>query len=136
MDIIVSDILFEGSGYDVPELPPDVSLYTTQMFQSGHAVENILYIDKFLDEDRTINLEKLELAVLLLIEYLEFSIKLENPIYVFLGNMRECFNKRGIQSHNLEQISEESSFILGFVNSIAEENSTNRKVVVQYAIAM
>src|SRR5689334_21066937 len=92
-----------------------------------------LCIDKFLDEDMTIDLEKLELAISLLIEYLEISVKSENPIYVILRNMDLYFMRRKLSPEKLDQIIEESSFILGFCQSIADEESLSKKVIIKFA---
>lgn len=87
-------------------------------------------MDKFLDSDNTIDLEKFELAIILLIEYLEKSVKFENAIYVFLGNMAEYIRVRKLT--DIDKIIEECSFILGFSQAIADENKIDRDVIVRF----
>jgi hypothetical protein len=140
MDIFTSEVIFEQQDNlpksdviippNVPEIHKEVM---TEFLQSGYFFDNHLYIDKFLDEDLTIDLEKLELAIVLIVEYLENSVKNKKPIYVFLGNMDRYFTRRHTRLSNIEQITEESSFILGFCQSIADNESDNRKFIFQYA---
>lgn len=94
--------------------------------------EKTINIGSFLDVDRTINLEKLELAISLLISYLEKSVKSENPIYVYLGDMDTYFNARNININNIERITEEAQFIIGFCQAIADEESVENKFVFQF----
>lgn len=103
-----------------------------EFLESGYFFDNGLYIDRFLDKDRTIDLEKLDLAIVLLIEYLEISVKSKKSIYVFLRNMRGYLEKRGIRLDNIEQIIEESSFILGFCQSVADNESDNKEFIFQF----
>jgi len=123
MDINVNEVVFEGGEYS-----PGIM---TQFLGSGYFVNNSLQMDRFLDEDRTIDLEKLELGISLAIYKLENSEKIEEPIKVFLGNMDRYFLHRGIQSHEIDRIIEESSFILGYCKAIADEIST-REVIISY----
>lgn len=103
-----------------------------QFLSSDYLVDNTLMMNRFLDVDRTIDLEKLELAIMLTISHLENSVKHSEPIYINLGNMEEYFKARNIHPTNLEQIVEESSFILGFCSSLAEEHELDRKVNIQF----
>ena len=124
METKLNEIVFEdgNNSNDIRE----------QFLSSGYLVNNTLMMDRFLDVDRTIDLEKLELAIMLTVEHLENSIKYSEPIYMNLGNMEAYFKARSIPSTNLEQIVEESSFILGFCSSVAEEYELDRKVNVQF----
>jgi len=123
MNINVNEVIFEGGEYS-----PDIM---TQFLGSGYFVDNSLKIDRFLDTDKTIDLEKLELGISIAISHLENSEKIEEPIKVFLGNMDRYFLHRGIQSHETDRIIEESSFILGFCKAIADEVST-KEVLISY----
>lgn len=124
METKLNEVIFEGGN--------DSDVIGEQFLSSGYLVDSTLMMDRFLDRDKTIDLEKLELAIMLTVEHLENSIKIENPIYVFLGNMDVYFKIRGITSDNLDRILEESSFILGFCSSVADEYELNRKVNVQF----
>lgn len=124
MDENVTELIFENSNgsQDIME----------QFLSSDCLEDNCLMIDKFLDnEDNTIDLDKLELSIILLVEYLENSVKDLKPIYINIGNMDVYVQKRNIQK-NLERITEESSFILGFSQSIADENKIDREIIVRF----
>lgn len=140
MDIFANEIIFETednfpkTNIIIPKAIPEIHKEIMKEFlESGYFLNNGLCVNKFLDDDLTIDLEKLELAIILSVEYLEFSVKSKKPIYVFLRNMKQYFTHRGIGLSNIEQITEESSFILGFCQSIADSESINRKVIIQYA---
>ncbi len=120
-----------------PELPPNLSeerkVVMWEFLDSGYLFDNHLYMDRFLGEDLTIDLEKLELGISLTVEYLEFSVKFKNPIYVFLGNMDRYFLRRGIKVTDLDRVIEESSFILGFCQAMFDEESKEKQFIVQFA---
>jgi hypothetical protein len=122
MENKVTEMLFDG-GNDSDDI-------LEQLLTSNHYYDNGLNISKFLDEDNTIDIEKLELAIILLIQHLEKSVKFENPIYVNLGNMSEYVERRGLI--DLNDIIEDSSFILGFSQAIADENKIYRDVIVRF----
>jgi len=122
-----SDVVIPSN---VPEIHKEIML---EFLQSGYFFDRTLNIDRFLDVDSTIDLEKLELALTLISEYLEFSVKSKEPIYVFLGNMNSYFLRRGISDKDLDRVIEESSFILGFCQSIIDNESDNKKFVFQFA---
>lgn len=140
METIINEIVFEKSDKSPKTetiLPKELSYEPmVQFVQSGYFINNTLQMDRFLDSDKTIDLEKLELAIILLIEYLEFFSKSDEPIYIFLGGMDIYFDTRGIGIKNIERVTEESSFILGFCNSIAQENALEHAVVVQYKLGV
>lgn len=118
----MEEIIFENSNNS-----PDIM---EQFLSSDYFLHNELNIVRFLDEDNTIDLEKLELAVILAISYLENSVKIYEPIYINIGNMEEYIDKRKLDS--IERITEESSFILGFCQAIADENKINQNVIVRF----
>lgn len=122
MENKIIDVLFEGGNNSDDILE--------QLLTSNHYFDNGLDISKFLDKDNTIDLEKLELAIILLIDHLENSVKFENPIYMNLGNMSEYVERRGLI--DLDNIIEESRFILGFSQAIADENKIDRDVIVRF----
>jgi hypothetical protein len=116
-------IIFEGGNDSLDILE--------QFLSSDYYENNQLNMNRFLDDDRTINLEKLELALVLLIDHLEKSVKIDLPIYVNLGNMNEYTIARGIEN-DMDKIIEESTFILGFCQAIATENEIDNKVIVRF----
>lgn len=124
MDINVNEIVFEGG-------PPNQDI-KTQFLSSGYFENNSLYMDRFLAEDKTIDLEKLTLAIQLMMEYLEFSEKFESPIHIFIRNMSLYFERRGIKFHEMDRIIEESSFILGYCKACIEQETLTKKVIILY----
>lgn len=122
MEENIVDILFEGGdeSNDILE----------QLLTSGYYTDGCLMVDRFLDDDNTIDLEKLEVAIILLIDYLEKSVKFEKPIYVILGNMSEYVRRRGLT--DIDKIVEECTFILGFSQAVSTENEIDRKVTVVF----
>lgn len=125
----MNEIVFEAEHLELSEHSKDI---TQQFLESGYFENSTLKMDRFLDADKTIDLEKLELAIILAIGHLEKSVKIENAIYVFLGNMGEYFTRRGIDLKDIEQITEECSFILGFCQAIADEESNDKEVFVLF----
>jgi hypothetical protein len=91
-----------------------------------------IYIDKYLNEDRTIDLEKLSLGIAILISAHEFSEKSKRPIKLFIKNIKQYFEARKVPVDNLQRITEESHFILGFCQASADEDRTNREVIVMF----
>lgn len=140
MDVTLNEVIFESDGNDErlvklvvnPNWSGEYKSLMADFICSGYFVDNTLMMDRFLDKDLTIDLEKLELAIMLAIEYLEFSDKFEDAIYIFLGNMEKYFELRGIKLPQLDRVLEESGFILGFCTAAAEEFAISRKVLVQF----
>lgn len=122
MDNKVSEVIFEGGNNSDDILD--------QFLSSNYYKDNTLDIVRFLDSDRTIDLEKLELAIILLIEHLEKSIKIGNRIYVNIGNMGEYIAIRELE--DIDRIIEECSFIIGFSQSIATENQLDNEIIVRF----
>lgn len=122
MDSNFVEVIFEG-GNDSEDI-------LEQFLSSNYYKNNSLDIVRFLDKDLTIDIEKLELAIILLIEHLENSVNLENPIYINLGNMKEYIALRELD--DMERITEECSFILGFSQAVADDNEINNKIIVRF----
>lgn len=123
METTLNEIIFDG-GNDSDDV-------LEQFITSNYHENNQLNVAKFLDEDRTIDLEKLELGIILIIEYLENSVKIETPIYINLGNMQEYFSLRHI-TDRVDRITEECQFILGFCQAIADEYKMDREIIVRF----
>lgn len=138
METKIEEVIFEKSEENSKTetiLPHELSYEPMiQFVNSGYFTKNALQIDRFLDEDKTIDLEKLELAIILLIEYLEFFNKTDSPIYIHIGGMDKYLQKRGIGIDNVERITEESSFIIGFCSAAAHENALEHAVIVRFKI--
>lgn len=93
-------------------------------------------ISKFLNEDKTINLELLELSVRLSVRFLDSVIDVNSfptdgiremavkcrQIGVGIMGLADYYLERGV-SYGSEKALEELSFIMGFINSIAEDES-------------
>src|SRR5512147_3252716 len=97
--------VFEGGGYPVDEnLLENITEEQRQLFiecmKSGHYIDGI-DISRFLREDLSINLEKLELAVILAVTALESNSPQED-VTLKLRNLQEYYSLRGI-SGDLEQ---------------------------------
>lgn len=140
MDTTINEIYFESpddspkSTVEIPsEVPEEHVGIMTQFLQSGYTDCKGLYINRFLEPDKTIDLERLELALLLLIEYQEFSDKSGERIYVFLKNMDAYLKERSILATDIERITEESHFILGFCRAVADEYCIIRPVEVLFS---
>lgn len=99
-----------------------------EMMKSGHYQDGI-YIPKFLRDDLSINLEKLELAVTLSVQMLEANR--DEDITLNLKGLKEYYLIRGILG-NAEQERTERTFILGFVTSVAAETSLRDTLQVKY----
>lgn len=129
MDTNEREVIFEPDFLDaVYERPVKHDSIMSEFLYSNYFLDNYLDMNRFLDQDKIIDLEKLELAIILLIDHLENSVKIEDAIYINLGNMKKYFEVRNVT--DIDKVIEESSFILGFCSSIADEYKIDRDVVV------
>lgn len=101
-----------------------------QMVWGGFFGNGTIFIDKFLREDLSINLEKLELAVILAVRYLESKTAFHEPIFIQIGGIEKYYELRGIQDKPLNK-KEEYYFIRGFMQAVAE-NESYKKAYVEY----
>lgn len=134
MDTNINYKVFEGDGFFV-----DVNLLDglnheerqvwIEAMNSGHYANGI-DVSKFLREDLSINLEKLELATTLAVKALEFNSPKED-ITLNLINLQKYYDIRGITG-NEKQEREERTFLLGFVSAIASEASVRDTLVVKF----
>jgi hypothetical protein len=134
MDTKLNTKVFYGDGYDIDESLLDNITYEQrellkEMMTSGHYSDGI-NIHKFLVDDYTINLEKLELAVTLAVTALEANSP-DEDVTLKLRNLDFYYKTRGIVGDEAKE-REERTFILGFVSSIASEVSTRDTLVVKY----
>lgn len=138
MDISVNDIVFEPDdnfpkpNILLPDVDPERKAIMLQFLQSGYFFNFTLNVSKFLFPDKSIDIEKLELAVFLLVEYLEFSEKFKNPIHVYLANFDDYFKARHIDPSNIHKIIEERRFIRGFCQAVADEYSSSKKFIMDF----
>lgn len=100
-----------------------------EMMKSGHYQDGI-YIPKFLRDDLSINLEKLEFAVTLSMIMLEANS--EEDVTLQLKGLKEYYLIRGILGDEKQERTERT-FILGFVTSVAAEASDRDTLQVKYA---
>lgn len=94
-------------------------------YYDGHSID----ISKFLRPDLSINLEKLELAISLAIEFLETNTQ-KNPLQLGIRNITQYCELRGIEN-NPKQINEEYNFIKNFMQAVAS-NEASRNINVDY----
>lgn len=126
--------VFEGEGFPADEaLLENITENNRQLFRE--AMESGYYIDgidvaRFLREDLSINLEKLELCTSLAVTSLEANSPSED-ITLKLRNLEEYYHLRGITGDEKQQ-REERTFILTFVSSIASEASVRDTLVVKF----
>lgn len=133
METVVNYLAFEGDGGEVdPNLLENITYeqrkLVEEMMRSGYYQDGI-WIDKCLEQDLTINLEKLELAVSLSVMALEANS--QDDITLKLRGLDQYYKFRGIEG-NEKQEREERTFILGFVTSIAAEASERDTLEVKF----
>lgn len=126
--------VFEGGGFFVdPNLLDGLNYDEREIWieamNSGHYADGI-DVSKFLREDLTINLEKLELVVTLAVKALEFNSPKED-ITLNLINLNKYYEIRGVVD-NEKQGREERTFLLGFISAIASEASVRDTLVVKF----
>ncbi len=128
MESRVSDIVFEPE--DGGEYSPDIG---NQLYRSGYVDGwSTIRIQRFLKPDLSINLEKLELAVTLLVAHLRDNQNFDEPLSLNISGFKEYCEIRNI-SENFSQKKEEFYFIRGFIQAIAE-NETLKPVTVDFII--
>lgn len=134
MDTNLNYKVFEGDGFPVEEPLLDGLNYeqrqlSTEMQKSGH-YNNGLWVDKFLREDLSINLEKLELAVTLIVTSLESNAG-DTDITLELRGLDRYYERRGIVG-DAKAEREERMFLIGFISTIAGEASTRDTLQVKF----
>jgi hypothetical protein len=100
-----------------------------EMMQSGYYIDG-LDVSRFLREDLTINLEKLELATTLAVTALEANSP-EEDVTLKLRGLDVYYEDRGITGDESRE-REERTFLLTFISSIASEASKNDTLIVKY----
>lgn len=135
MDVNVNEIVFEPSelkeSVGIPETTTsERTPLIVQLLNSDYVSNNGLVISKFLDaNDKTIDLEKLELAISLMAEFL-LSMDDSNQVQIlYLRGMDEYFRIRNIDGTMIDRVIEESSFIMGFCRAILIEEAGDRMMV-------
>lgn len=138
MDVSINNVVFEPddelpkTNILLPDIEEDRKEIMLQLLQSGCFFDNTFDVSRFLLPDRTIDIEKLELAVILAVEYLEFSVKSKTSIYIYLNNFDAYFKIRGLDLNNVKRATEERNFIKGFCQAVADENCTDRTFIVEF----
>lgn len=126
--------VFEGEGFPVEagmteNITFEQRKLLKEMMQSGHYQDGIM-VHKFLREDLSINLEKLELAVTLVVTSLEANSPNED-VTLNLRGLDEYYAQRGIAGNEKKE-REERTFLLGFISSVASEASVRDTLLVKY----
>ena len=133
MDTNIGYMVFEPDNYPVDEslldnVTEEQRKLMREMMASGVYL-NGLYVWRFLNTDLSINLEKLELAVILAVTMLEANS--DEDVTLNLRGLDDYYKLRGITG-NEKQEREERTFILTFVSAIASEASRNDTLQVKY----
>ena len=132
MDINMDFDLFVGEGFEVQEellknLHESEMLLLKSIMESGHYTKTGLDMSKFLRDDLSIDLDKLELAVATLVHSME--INQEDDATLNVCGMKEYYSLRGIVG-NEKQCKEEKSFILMFISRVAMNESIRDTIQV------
>lgn len=126
--------VFDGEGFPVyapllENITEENRQLITAMMKSGH-YQNGIMVHKFLRDDLSINLEKLELAVILAVSALEANAG-DSDVTLQLRGLEEYYKIRGIFDNEYQK-REERTFIIGFVSAVAGEVSRRDTLVVKY----
>ena len=132
MDINMDFDLFVGQGFEVQEellnnMHEGEMLLLKSIMESGHYTKTGLDMSRFLRDDLSIDLDKLELAVATLVHSME--INLEDDATISVCGMKEYYSFRGITG-NEQQCKEEKSFILMFISRVAMNESIRDTIQV------
>lgn len=133
MDINMDFDLFVGEGFEVQEkllknLHESEMLLLKSIMESGHYTKTGLDMSKFLRDDLSIDLDKLELATATLVHSME--INLEDDATIAICGMKDYYSLRGIID-NESQCKEEKSFILMFISRVAMNESIRDTIQVE-----
>lgn len=101
-----------------------------QMVLSGVFVPDIkqpkysdLYFPSFLNDDKTINLERFELALILSVRIMDKMVKEDtDKLTIFLSGWNKYFDMRGIR-YDSPSRREELSFAQGFAKAVVENEA-------------
>ena len=134
METNVNYKVFEGEGFPVEDRLLENTTYeqrqlVEEMMKSGYYIDG-LDVSRFLRDDLTINLERLELAVTLAVEALEANAGDEDAT-LKLRNLDEYYSIRQIAGNPAKE-REERTFLLGFISSVAAEASTRDTLQIKY----
>lgn len=134
METNVNYKVFEGKGFPVDEaLLGNITTahkeLVIELMESGYYIDG-LDIPRFLREDLSINLEKLELATSIAVIALEANSP-DADVTLKLRNLDEYYTLRGIKG-NAAKEREERTFILGYVSAVASEASVRDTLEIKY----
>ncbi len=126
--------VFEPAGFPVESrllenITEHDRVLVREMMESGHYVDGI-DVSLFLNEDLSINLEKLELAVTLAVKTLEANSP-DDDITLKLRNLDTYYENRNIRGMD-KQEREERTFLLGYISAVAAEASVRDTLEVKY----
>lgn len=133
MDTIVKNVIFNGEhttewdGIIGEQVTEQDKILIEEMIRSGHfnPDESELSISKFLEEDRTINVTKLEIATRLIIRYQD---SLNKELEIVVGDVVEYCKIRGIEL-NSSNFREESTFIESIIRAVSEDELSEESEV-------
>lgn len=101
-----------------------------EAFWGGYTDGKAIYIHRFLREDLSINLELLEVAVILLTEYLEMTTPFDSPITLYIDSLKQYYELRGI-TDKPKNMKEEYYVIRGIIDAVAN-NVSVKPIKVEY----
>jgi hypothetical protein len=104
--------------------------FVKEMFWGGYFDGDAIHIHKFLREDLSINLEQLEVAVIAAVGYLEGVVPFDDPITLYIDNLKLYFSLRNILDKP-KNMKEEYYVIRGIVEAVANQESI-KPIKVQY----
>jgi hypothetical protein len=133
MDTNIRYILFPyNSEVHIFELK-DNDMWSTElkeMFWGGFFDGKSIYIDKFLRDDLSINLELLEVGVNFAVDYLDVVTPFDDPITLQINGLNEYYELRQI-SDKPKNKKEEYYVIKGIVDAVAN-NESIKPIKVKY----
>lgn len=101
------------------------------MFWGGYFDGKTIYIDKFLREDLSINLEKLELAVIVATNYREIVTSFDDPVCLYIDGLQTYYELRGI-TEMPKNMREEYYVIRGIIDAVANHVALKPPIKVAY----
>lgn len=136
MDTNVNQPVFEYDPEEhVFEVPDEYSWalefnFLKEMFWGGYFDGDAIHIYKFLRDDLSLNLEKLELAVYNAVDYLQGVVPFDDPITLYIQGLPQYYQLRGI-SELPKNKKEEYYVIRGIVHAVANQESV-KPIKVEY----
>ena len=104
--------------------------FIKEMFWGGYFDGDSLHVHMFLRDDFSINLEKLEVAVIAAVGYLEGAVPFDDPITLYIADFHLYCSVRGIL-HKPKNVKEEFYVLRGIIGAVAN-NESIKPIKVEY----